>query len=128
MLEGSEKLFMRSYRARIAEGVAWLTLWLTPFLFCPALFCQARSEGRIDCNAVESRILARKIHYCVMLPPSYDAATAGRAPRLFPVLYFLHGLGENEQTLFQSGGWNLIQDLRQQGQISDFLVVAPEGM
>jgi enterochelin esterase family protein len=62
-----------------------------------------------------------------MLPPGYDAATAGRSPRRYPVLYFLHGLGDNEQTLFKGGGWGVIEDLRQQKQISDFLVVAPEG-
>ena len=62
-----------------------------------------------------------------MLPPDYDAATAGHSPRRYPVLYFLHGLGDNEQTLFKGGGWDLIEDLRQKGQISDFLVVAPEG-
>jgi S-formylglutathione hydrolase FrmB len=43
------------------------------------------------------------------------------------VLYFLHGLGDNEQTLVKSGAWNVIEDLRQQGQITHFLVVAPEG-
>jgi len=39
----------------------------------------------------------------------------------------MHGLGDNEQTLFKSGGWDLIQDLRQKRQVPDFLVVAPEG-
>ena len=29
--------------------------------------------------------------------------------------------------MFKTGGWTLIEDLRQQKQISDFLVVAPEG-
>ena len=43
------------------------------------------------------------------------------------MLYFLHGLGDNEQTLFKSGGWDVIQDLSRQGKISDFLVVTPEG-
>ncbi len=62
-----------------------------------------------------------------MLPPGYDSATAGPSPRRYPVLYFLHGLGDNEQALFKGGGWDLIEDLRQQGQISDFLVIAPEG-
>ena len=42
------------------------------------------------------------------------------------MLYFLHGLGENEQTLFKTGGWNLIEDLRQQHKIGDFLIVTPE--
>jgi len=63
----------------------------------------------------------------VQLPSGYDArdAKGGLAP--YPVLYFLHGLGDNEQTLFNTGGWTLIEDLRQQHKIGDFLVVAPEG-
>jgi S-formylglutathione hydrolase FrmB len=87
--------------------------------------CQA--QGRIDCNALQSHILGEAVHYCVMLPPGYDTAAAGHSPRRYPVLYFLHGLGDNEQTLFKGGGWDLIEDLRQKGQVSDFLVVAPEG-
>jgi len=100
----------------------WLTLFLIPFLVG-----QAHSQGRIDCNALQSRILGETVHYCVMLPPGYDTAIAGHSPRRYPVLYFLHGLGDNEQTMFKGGGWDLIQDLRQKGQVSDFLVVTPEG-
>jgi len=93
----------------------------------PLLVAQAHAQNRIDCNALPSHILGESVHYCVMLPPGYDAATAGRSPRRYPVLYFLHGLGDNEQTLFKGGGWDLIEDLRQKRRISDFLVVAPEG-
>ena len=100
----------------------WLVLLLVALLVGP---CNA--QGRIDCNALQSHILSETVHYCVMLPPDYDAATAGHSPRRYPVLYFLHGLGDNEQTLFKGGGWDLIQDLRQKGQVSDFLIVAPEG-
>lgn len=85
----------------------------------------ARAQSRIDCNALRSHILNRPVHFCVLLPPDYDSV--GAKTRRYPVLYFLHGLGENEQTLFQTGGWNLIEDLRQQHKISDFLIVAPEG-
>lgn len=99
-----------------------LVLLLVALLVGP---CHA--QGRIDCNALQSHILSGTVHYCVMLPPDYDAATAGHSPRRYPVLYFLHGLGDNEQTLFKGGGWDLIQDLRQKGQVSDFLIVAPEG-
>jgi S-formylglutathione hydrolase FrmB len=100
----------------------WLVLFLVALLVGP---CHA--QGRIDCNALQSHILGESVHYCVMLPPDYDAATAGHSPRRYPVIYFLHGLGDNEQTLFKGGGWDLIQDLRQKGQVSDFLLVAPEG-
>ena len=43
------------------------------------------------------------------------------------MLYFLHGLGDNEQTFFNSGGWTLLDDLRQQHKMGEFLIVAPEG-
>jgi S-formylglutathione hydrolase FrmB len=85
----------------------------------------ALGQSRIDCSALQSRILKRSVHYCVLLPAGYDSAA--KAPQFYPVLYFLHGLGQNEQTLFQSGGWNLIQDLRQQNKIGDFLIVTPQG-
>jgi enterochelin esterase family protein len=100
----------------------WAVLCLIPLLVG-----RAGAQGRIDCNALQSHILGEAVHYCVMLPPDYDAATSGHSPRRYPVLYFLHGLGDNEQTLFKSGGWDLIQDLRQKKLIGDFLVAVPEG-
>jgi len=39
----------------------------------------------------------------------------------------LHGLGDNEQTLFNSGGWTLLEDLRNQHKMGDFFIAAPEG-
>jgi len=81
------------------------------------------AQGRIDCSSFRSTVLHRGVRYCVMLPPGYEKETGKK----YPELYFLHGLGENEQTLLRSGGWGLIEDLRQQHKIGDFLMVAPEG-
>lgn len=90
------------------------------------LLCSpAAAQGHIDCASINSRILQRAVRYCVQLPSSYATKDA-KGPR-YPVLYFLHGLGDNEQTLFNTGGWTLIEDLRQQHKIGNFLVVAPEG-
>ena len=86
---------------------------------CPTVLAQ----GRTDCAALTSSILHRDIRYCVMLPPSYETDTNKK----YPALYFLHGLGENEQTLLRSGGWGLIEDLRQQHKIGDFIMIAPDG-
>jgi S-formylglutathione hydrolase FrmB len=86
-----------------------------------------RAQSRIDCNALNSRILKREVHYCVYLPAGYDAGAAAHPPRSYPVLYFLHGLGDNERTLFNSGGWTLLEDLRSRRKIGEFLIVAPEG-
>jgi S-formylglutathione hydrolase FrmB len=86
-----------------------------------------RAQSRIDCNALNSRILKHEVHYCVYLPASYDAGAAKHPAQRYPVLYFLHGLGDNEQTLFNSGGWTLLDDLRRQRKVGEFLIVAPEG-
>ncbi|MGA2644413.1 MAG: alpha/beta hydrolase family protein [Candidatus Sulfotelmatobacter sp.] len=87
----------------------------------------AHAQSRIDCNALNSKILKHAVHYCVYLPARYDAGrTKSPAPH-YPILYFLHGLGDNEQTLFNSGGWTLLDDLRQQRKVGDYLIVAPEG-
>jgi S-formylglutathione hydrolase FrmB len=80
------------------------------------------AESRIECNVLPSRTLGRPVRYCVLLPPGYDSTP----PRRYPVLYFLHGLGENERALVDTGGWNLVEDLRQGGKIGDFLIVTPE--
>jgi S-formylglutathione hydrolase FrmB len=87
----------------------------------------SHAQSRIDCNALNSRILKYPVHYCVYLPAAYDAGATRTPPQRYPVLYFLHGLGDNEQTLFNSGGWTLLDDLRQKHKVGDFLVVAPEG-
>jgi S-formylglutathione hydrolase FrmB len=88
---------------------------------CLALVPPARAAGRAECRTVSSAILHRAVPYCVLLPPSYDADAARR----YPVLYFLHGLGESEQILLTSGGWDLIQSLWEQKQVGEFLIVTP---
>jgi S-formylglutathione hydrolase FrmB len=87
----------------------------------------AFAQSRIDCSALNSAILKRPVHYCVFLPSGYDAGAAQHPASRYPILYFLHGLGDNEQTLFNSGGWTLLDDLRKQHKMGDFLIVAPEG-
>jgi S-formylglutathione hydrolase FrmB len=95
------------------------------FLLLILLPCLTHAQSRTDCNVINSRILKQAVHYCVQLPPGYDAKES--PPKHYPVLYFLHGLGQNEQTLFSTGGWSVIEDLRRQHKIDEFLVVAPEG-
>jgi S-formylglutathione hydrolase FrmB len=96
---------------------------LAALIFTPPVHAQSR----IDCNALNSRILKHPVHYCVYLPASYDTGAAQHTARNYPVLYFLHGLGDNERMLFNSGGWTLLDDLRRQHKIGEFLIVAPEG-
>ena len=99
--------------------------WLLGFFVLLASFStpSAFAQGRIDCSSLQSKILKRAVHYCVQVPGNYDKAPDTR----YPVLYYLHGLGDNEQSFSRSGGWTLIEDLREHGKIGDFLIVAPEG-
>jgi S-formylglutathione hydrolase FrmB len=92
----------------------------------------AHAQGRIECGVVPSRILGEAIRYCAFLPSSYDSTPAGKNPPAknglrYPVLYDLHGLGDNEQSLMNTGAWSLIQDLREQHKIGEFLIVTPDG-
>ena len=88
-----------------------------------ALVPLAHAQGRAECSVVRSAILARSVRYCAFLPASFEQDKTRR----YPVLYYLHGLGDNEQSLLNSGGWDLIEDLRRQGKIGDFVVLAPNG-
>jgi len=85
----------------------------------------AHSQERADCRVFHSSVLKAPVRFCVYLPASYSAA--GSQTRKYPVLYLLHGLGGNEQAAALDGEWNLLQDLRRQNLVGEFLVVAPDG-
>jgi S-formylglutathione hydrolase FrmB len=82
----------------------------------------AAPTARIECKPLPSKILGHPVNYCVVLPPSYD----GDKTRKYPVLYFFHGLGDNEQMFVHGGAFNLVQDLWERKQIGEFLIVTPE--
>jgi S-formylglutathione hydrolase FrmB len=88
------------------------------FVLVPA----ARVQGRAECRNAPSRVLGHAVPYCVILPTSYDS----NASRRYPVLYLLHGLGGDAQSLIEAGGLDLIEDLWQHHQIGEFLIVTPD--
>jgi S-formylglutathione hydrolase FrmB len=100
---------------------AFVVSLLTGLLFLPT--SSVAATGRVECNSVPSKILARSVAYCVVLPASFDADKM----RHFPILYFLHGLGDNEQFFVHSGLWNLVEDSRERGELKDFLIATPDG-
>lgn len=98
-----------------------LASWVFLILAALASALPAHASGRAECRNLPSKILTRPVPYCVLLPPGYDANRAAR----FPVLFYLHGLGGDEQTLIETGGWDLIQDLWDRHDIGEFVIAAP---
>jgi putative tributyrin esterase len=96
-------------------------------ILCVAFFALAAagfaSTGRVECNSIPSKTLARRVPYCIVLPPSFETDKT----RQFPILYYLHGLGDNEQFFVHSGAWNLTEDMWEKGELKDFLIATPDG-
>ncbi|MGO9305035.1 MAG: alpha/beta hydrolase [Candidatus Korobacteraceae bacterium] len=91
-------------------------------LFCALVFAPLlHAQGRAECSVIKSQILARPVHYCAFLPASFDQDKTRR----YPVLYFLHGLEDNEESLLNFGGWDVVSELRSKGKIGDFVILAP---
>lgn len=88
---------------------------------CVLLPPSTRANARAECVSLPSKILGRAVPYCVLLPPSYDSEKTRR----YPILYLLHGLGDNDQFLIHSGGMNLVEDLWERKQMGEFLIVTP---
>jgi len=113
--------------ALIALGAFWLTA--TAPLAAPgpdlarARSSEARGDARGECLSLPSRIMGRAVPYCVILPPGYGED----ANRRYPVLYYFHGLGDNQQVFVRSGGFNLIEELWDGHELADFIIVTPAG-
>jgi len=111
---------MSSFSVGRTLCTAFVLCILSLLCFTPSSFA---STGRVECNSLPSRILNRPVPYCIVLPPSYDSDRV----RHFPILYFLHGLGDNEQSFIHSGAWNLTEDMREKGEMKEFLIATPDG-
>jgi S-formylglutathione hydrolase FrmB len=102
------KIVNRTSYIIVLFAVAWIS---TP----------AFAAARVDCAAVKSKYVNANVAYCALLPPSYDEQKAKR----FPVVYMLHGLGDNHQTLINTGIWNLIEQLQSDKKIGEFVIITP---
>jgi S-formylglutathione hydrolase FrmB len=97
----------------VARRLILLLLLITP----------AFAASRVECGKIPSKYVMAEVSYCALLPPSFDANKS----KTFPILYLLHGLGDNEQTLINTGIWNMVEQLQAQNKIGDFVIVTPRG-
>jgi S-formylglutathione hydrolase FrmB len=109
---------MSNFRRRALLSLLLLTAVVAPVIEAGG----ASDAGRAECRTVLSSILKRSVRYCALLPASFDA----QPTRHFPIVYELHGLGDNEQMLVKSGGWELIEQFREERKIGDMIIVTPD--
>ena len=77
---------------------------------------------RVECASQPSSILGHPVSYCVALPPGYDSGS-----ERYPVLYYLHGLFEHENSWTSHSGQHTWEDLMSQGKIGKFIIIMPDG-
>src|SRR6516225_3985175 len=79
--------------------------------------------SRVQYKTYSSALMKMDMRYGIYLPPSYETST-----KKYPVLYFLHGLNENEMRWSTRGETDLLLDgMIKDGKIGEFIVAVPYG-
>ncbi|MFI5160792.1 MAG: alpha/beta hydrolase [Sphingobacteriales bacterium] len=90
------------------------------FLFCSALFAQS---GKVYDNlSLPSKILKMERKYAVYLPPDYETSD-----RSYPVLYLLHGGGDDQTGWVQFGEvLNITDKAIKEGTATPMIIIMPD--
>jgi enterochelin esterase-like enzyme len=94
---------------------------LIGFLFTQAIGVTPATAGEIRHESLSSRFLGRELSFLVYVPDGYDASDEN-----YPVLYLLHGCGDNENAWVERGSIQSKADrLIASGAIPPALIVMP---
>ena len=89
---------------------------------CLSSFARSQSSKVLDSCSMKSEILNGERKYAVYLPPGYDSST-----RSYPVLYLLHGGGDDQTGWVQFGEVQLIADKAIiDGKATPMVIVMPD--
>jgi enterochelin esterase-like enzyme len=81
------------------------------------------TEGTVVSQTITSEVLGRSCPYTIYLPPSYSVSPE----RNYPVLYLLHGLGQNYTSWANDGNMKAIADgAIANGTCEEMIIVCPE--
>jgi enterochelin esterase-like enzyme len=100
-----------------------LKFYLTIFFIGIISVSQAQTEGKVQENKeIQSTTLGKPIKYSVYLPEDYDTSQ-----RYYPVVYLLHGLGQNSSTWIQEGEIKSLIDIAiNNGTIPPMILIMPD--
>ena len=111
---------------RLAPAVATLAATLAVAVASLSLAAPAAAE-LLWSQSFDSRALAGPMRFSIYLPPGYHAPD--RAERRYPVVYMLHGVGDDERAWPQFGRVEQTLDgLIAARELPPFIVVMPNGM
>ena len=93
------------------------------FLFLAIPFCSLAQTGKVYDNlSMKSQILGMDRHYAVYLPPDYESSE-----RSYPILYLLHGAGDDHTGWVQFGEVLHITDKAiKEGIATPMIIVMPD--
>jgi S-formylglutathione hydrolase FrmB len=107
---------------RVSSWTGLITgLLLSAASLSPAQGQPAAGATSLDCSQIQSTILGRAVSYCVALPAEYASSN-----KRYPVLYYLHGMFENERSWTERGGKDILDGMLAKGQLGPFLIVMPD--
>ncbi|MEP0417902.1 alpha/beta hydrolase-fold protein, partial [Reichenbachiella sp.] len=87
-----------------------------------SLTCFSQSSVILESKTIESAVLNQEVRYSVYLPPGYEVST-----RKYPVLYLLHGFGDDETRWIQRGNVQAIADQAiESGSAVPMIIVMPD--
>ena len=114
------RIYMEKNMSRSIVRAACLLLMLLPL---GAAAQQSRGASRIVEDTVRSSVLDTVRRFNVLLPASYGHDTA----RTYPVLYLLHGMGEDHSCWALKGRLKDVYDrLAASGAIDEMIIVTPD--
>ncbi len=86
------------------------------------LGARAQSSQTLDNLSLKSRTLEQQMHYSVYLPAGYEFSR-----KTYPILYLLHGMGDNHTAWIRNGQIQQITDKAiSLGQIDPVVIIMPD--
>ncbi|MBA4140036.1 MAG: esterase family protein [Segetibacter sp.] len=96
-----------------------LSIWFIPFAF----LLQAQTGKVYDNLTLKSKILNMDRKFAIYLPPDYETSQ-----RSYPVLYLLHGAGDDHTGWVQFGEvLNITDQAIKEGKATSMIIVMPDG-
>ena len=96
---------------------------LSTFILFPIALSLSAQTGKVSDNlSMQSKLLKMDRKYSIYLPPYYETST-----RSYPVLYLLHGAGDDQTGLVQFGEvLNITDEAIKSGLATAMIIVMPD--